>query len=95
MKLPLIFGTLLAMGMASCLDNIDQRPQLKEEPVVSERPFKYWTWITADPKRDETSYIAEFKKYKENGLDAILINTNTDPVLLGRLAPLAKTVFYF
>ncbi len=90
MKLPLIFGTLLAMGMASCLDNIDQRPQLKEEPVVSERPFKYWTWITADPKRDETSYIAEFKKYKENGLDAILINTNTDPVLLGRLAPLAK-----
>ncbi|MGS2741608.1 putative glycoside hydrolase [Sinomicrobium sp. M5D2P17] len=65
----------------------------KEEKDISgntaEKAFKYWTWITADAKRTDDSYRKEFAKYKSNGLDAVLINTNTDPELLGRLTPLA------
>jgi len=59
--------------------------EAREDP-----PFKYWTWITADPERNDASYRAEFEKYSAHGLDAILVNTHADPVLLGRLAPLAK-----
>ena len=90
MRLRLIFLGLLTMSMFSCLDNIDRKPEATETMAESVAPFKYWTWITADPKRNDDSYKEEFKKYKDNGLDAILINTNTDPKLLGRLAPLAK-----
>ncbi|MDY8138394.1 hypothetical protein U0D62_22410 [Aquimarina sp. 2201CG5-10] len=52
--------------------------------------FKYWTWITADPAKSESEYTTEFKKYKENGIDAVLINTLTDPEVLKKLTPLAK-----
>lgn len=52
--------------------------------------FKYWVWTTADPNRPDASYTEEFRKYSENGIEAVLINTNTDPRLLSRLAPLAK-----
>ncbi len=92
MKLHLIFASLLAAVMFSCLDNIHGRSQQKEGQAQKEQPFKYWTWITADSNRDDASYVSEFKKYKKNGLDAVLINTNANPVLLGRLAPFAKQV---
>lgn len=52
--------------------------------------FKFWTWTTAKPAKPDSSYISEFKKYKEYGIDAVLINTNTDPKLLEHLVPLAK-----
>ncbi|WP_031427503.1 family 10 glycosylhydrolase [Flavimarina sp. Hel_I_48] len=52
--------------------------------------FKFWTWITADPKKADSAYTSEFKKYSENGIDAVLINTNTDAELLAHLTPLAK-----
>ena len=52
--------------------------------------FKFWTWTTADPKKPDSSYTSEFKKYGDNGIDAVLINTNTDPKLLAHLVPLAK-----
>ena len=76
MRLRLIFLGLLTMSMFSCLDNIDRKPETTETIAESVSPFKYWTWITADPKRNDDSYAEEFKKYKDNGLDAILINTN-------------------
>ncbi|RAV30879.1 hypothetical protein DN748_01075 [Sinomicrobium soli] len=55
-----------------------------------EQAFKFWTWITADKQRTDESYTEEFRKYRDNGLDAVLINTNTDPGLLARLTPLAR-----
>jgi len=51
--------------------------------------LKLWTWITADFKRDDNSYKKEFKKYTENGIDAVLINTHTSSELLKRLTPIA------
>lgn len=92
MKIKAIIVAIIALSTVSCLDNIDRKSQPKTANVqpIAQEEFKYWTWITADPKRDDASYIREFKKYKSFGLDAVLINTNADPVLLDRLAPLAK-----
>lgn len=57
---------------------------------IDQKEFKYWTWITADQNRSDSSYVAEFTKYKSHGIDAVLINTHTDPQLLQRLTPIAK-----
>ncbi len=51
--------------------------------------FKFWTWIGADAKKQDSDYSSQFRKYSEAGIDAVLINTNTDPELLKRLTPLA------
>lgn len=55
-----------------------------------EASFRYWTWITAKKEKSNADYLKEFKKYKDNGIDAILINTLADPIELARLVPLAK-----
>lgn len=52
--------------------------------------FKYWVWTSASKERSDSEYTTEFKKYSQNGIDAVLINTNTDPELLARLTPLAR-----
>jgi uncharacterized lipoprotein YddW (UPF0748 family) len=61
--------------------------KIEEEKVDD---FKYWVWTGANNEKTDSSYTAEFKKYSENGIDAVLINTNTDPELLRRVAPLAR-----
>ncbi|MEX0289137.1 MAG: hypothetical protein AB3N14_08480 [Flavobacteriaceae bacterium] len=57
--------------------------------VKEENEITFWTWITASQERTDDSYKEEFAKYVDNGLDAVLINTNADPELLSRLAPIA------
>ncbi len=63
---------------------------LKEDSLPESENFKYWVWTGASSDRPDSSYTSEFKKYSEHGIDAVLINTNTDPDLLSRLTPLAK-----
>ena len=53
-------------------------------------PFKYWVWTGANPEKSDSLFSAEFKQYADNGIHAVLINTNTNPTLLSRLTPLAK-----
>lgn len=91
MKLKLFFLALVAAGFTSCMNNAkaEQADEIASAKVSAD-DFKYWVWTTADPKRDDASYTEEFKKYSENGIEAVLINTNTDPELLSRLTPLAK-----
>ena len=93
----LLFSLLVAFSTISCLDNMQkanantaEASEGTESETNADSDFKYWTWITADASRTDESYTEEFKKYKENGLDAVLINTDTDPELLSRLTPLAK-----
>ena len=89
-----LLAAVIVLTNYACLDNIGAKPITETKKAtdlsIIEEPFKYWTWITADPERTDESYTEEFKKYKQNGLDAILINTNADAKLLARLAPLAK-----
>ena len=87
-----LFSLLLAILIFACNPT---QPTNQEETGVGEdeattAPFKFWTWITASESRTDESYVEEFTKYKTLGLDAVLINTNTDPKLLARLAPIAK-----
>ena len=76
--------------LVSC--NIEQKAGTKiaSETLVKGASFKFWTWITATAERSDESFEEEFSKYSENGIDAILINTNTDAELLTRLIPIAK-----
>ena len=52
--------------------------------------FKYWVWTTASPEKLDVDYEIEFSTYAANGIDAVLINTNTSPSLLERLVPIAS-----
>ncbi|MDR9456813.1 MAG: family 10 glycosylhydrolase [Salegentibacter sp.] len=91
MKTKLLLIALLAFGFTSCLDNVSAAKKNKQNTTEEKQDdFKFWVWTTADAKRADSSYTSEFKKYSENGIEAVLINTNTDPELLSRLTPLAK-----
>jgi hypothetical protein len=58
---------------------------------ATSQAFEFSTWITSDKERSTDLYAVEFKKYKDHGIDEILINTLTDPKELERLAPIAKS----
>ena len=64
--------------------------EAQQEKVSLTKDFKFWTWITADAKRNDASYVEEFTKYASNGIDAILINTYAEPKLLERLTIIAE-----
>src|SRR5690606_21961656 len=90
-------NNVLTLILAVVLLGCQQKQPKEAAPAAStmaevsgNEDFKYWTWITADANRDDSTYVAEFSKYKNSGIDAVLINTETDPELLGRLTPLAK-----
>ena len=87
----IVFALLLVLTVAC--------KEVKKEEVVAtketkentkEDPFKFWTWITAKKDKSDADYDSEFAKYKENGIDAVLINTLADPIELARLAPIAN-----
>lgn len=60
------------------------------EATTDGSDFKFGTWITSSKDKTNEAYTAEFKKYKEAGIDEVLINTSTDPKELARLVPIAK-----
>lgn len=88
MKLKILFLGLIAISFTSCMENA--KVEQGETVTTDADDFKYWVWTTADPARTDASYTEEFQKYSNNGIEAVLINTNTDPQLLSRLTPLAK-----
>lgn len=91
MKIKHLLLGLIALGFFSCMDNMSaKKTEEKAKPEQEKDDFKYWVWTTANAERPDSSYTDEFKKYSENGIDAVLINTGTDPELLSRLTPIAK-----
>ncbi|MGB0881176.1 MAG: putative glycoside hydrolase [Polaribacter sp.] len=75
----------LTLLLSSCISKEE-----KKEVTSAEKTFKFGTWITSNKEKSNEFYTAEFKKYKDNGIDEILINTSTDPKELARLVPIAK-----
>ena len=64
-----------------------------EKPIekkVNKQEFEFSVWITSKKDKSIGEYNTEFKKYKDGGIDEILINTNTDPKELERLVPIAS-----
>ncbi|TBW25836.1 putative glycoside hydrolase [Gramella sp. KN1008] len=93
MKTNQLFIYLLSLMLfVSCMENKSENTVADKENSENKETndFKYWVWTSANEKRADSSYVHEFKKYGENGIDAVLINTNTDPDLLARVAPLAR-----
>ncbi len=92
----ILIAVLLSLLAVGFLDN--QMMAKKKKAKDSEKTtfnnrkdeFKFWTWFTANETKTDVFYIEEFKKYRNSGFDAVLINTGTDAELLRRVAPLAK-----
>jgi uncharacterized lipoprotein YddW (UPF0748 family) len=83
LKILAVFALILSV---SCADS----QKVTEKSDKSNSKFKFGVWITAQKDKSDAEYVTEFKKYSNAGIDEILINTNTDPVLLKRLVPIAK-----
>lgn len=81
--------TLLIIGYFLVSFNIRDFENNNIQKVETKTEFKFGVWITADAKRTNESYTEEFKKYKNAGIDEVLINTSTSPELLKRLVPIA------
>lgn len=97
MNKPTKFFHFLTLFIPLLIVSCENKPQKEVTETITnsttttkESNFKLWTWTTADKSRTDESFDEEFKKYGENGLDAILINTYGDPELLARLVPIAK-----
>ena len=86
MKLSKLVLLLVSISLFSCA-NKESKPTTKEEAKPA---FNFGVWTTANAKKSNEEYSAEFQKYKNAGIDEVLINTNTDPELLKRLVPLGN-----
>lgn len=79
------------ISVISCKENKDHKEVGHiSDASISEKPFEFGVWTTANDKKSNDEYAREFEKYRVAGIDEILINTNTDPVLLERIVPIAK-----
>ena len=85
MKLHKLFLFALVLSIVACKEKV-----VKETTIENPKSdFKFGTWITANNKKSNEAYALEFEKYKKGGIDEVLINTGTDPVLLSRITPIA------
>ncbi|MFC4220563.1 hypothetical protein [Flagellimonas marina] len=81
---------LLSTSLFSCMDNIGMKPNAK---IVAKggNDFVYWVCIAVDSEKETDAYIEEFKRYRSNGLNIILVNNNEDSVFLNHLIARAET----
>lgn len=84
MKITRILLIILLTIIVSCTNKEENKS------VDSATAFEFGVWTTANSKKSNEDYAMEFEKYKNAGIDEVLINTNTDPVLLNRIVPIAK-----
>ena len=92
-NMKLKFAVLFTVVFSFVCCNTNNKNSKDLEDSLSEldaAEFEFATWITSNPKKTNASYAVEFKKYKDNGIDEVLINTLTDPNELARLVPIAK-----
>ncbi|MBA6153233.1 putative glycoside hydrolase [Gelidibacter maritimus] len=84
----LVYATLL-LTVIGCNQQERKQANLLNLKSSPEDNFKFGTWITSNKNKADADYTTEFKRYKEGGIDEVLINTSTDPKELERLVPLA------
>ena len=91
MKLKFAFLFTVVFSSVCCNTNNKHSKVLEKTPLEAAAPvFEFATWITSDKEKSTDLYAVEFKKYKDHGIDEVLINTLTDPNELQRLVPVAK-----
>lgn len=84
----LLLITILIFGCHKKADKI-QTTKVKIN-AEKQNTFNFGVWITAKNGKTNQEYQKEFKKYKQGGIDEVLINTNTSPKELERLVPIAN-----
>lgn len=85
MKVTQILFIALLVSIVSCTGKIENKT-LAEELKAD---FEFGVWTTASENKPNEEYAKEFEKYKSAGIDEVLINTGTDPILLNRITPIA------
>ncbi|MBO0323609.1 hypothetical protein J0X14_14965 [Muricauda sp. CAU 1633] len=90
MRIHHIIILLLSMSLFSCMDNIGMKPNAN---IVSRgnQNLAFWVCVTADATKDDTFYLNEFKKYRSNDLNVILVNTGKDSIFIDHLVELAES----
>lgn len=83
------FFILFLLGTLSYACNAPKQEQKEITTGVTPEPFKFWSWMTARSDYSDSAYQAKFHQLATNGIDAVLINTGTDPKELSRLTPIA------
>ena len=86
MKIKYILFYSLLLAIFSC----NSKKASKSNLQIVNQNFEFSTWITSNREKSIDSYATEFKRYKDYGIDEILINTLTDPDELRRLVPVAN-----
>lgn len=89
MKTRFLFFTTLLLTVVGCNQMERKQENLSDVAATKDASFKFGTWITSNKNKADADYTAEFKRYKEGGIDEVLINTSTDAKELERLVPLA------
>ncbi|MBD0831902.1 putative glycoside hydrolase [Aestuariibaculum sediminum] len=89
-KLTILALALLLMGCGQNKKTTDESDTSSVSVVTEKEVFEFGVWTTASHKKSDEDYLKEFEKYKNGGIDEVLINTGTDPKLLERIVPLAK-----
>ncbi len=82
---------MVFMCLTACNVKDKKEGNAQETPKESSSPkYKYWSWMSVGHKKSDSAYTAHFNKLKNNGFDAVLLNTGADPKLLERLTPIAS-----
>lgn len=91
MRIFKVLFLIVAITIVACnkKENTVKAVETKPEEKT-ENTFDFGVWITSKKGKTDEEYTAEFKKYKQGGIDEVLINTGTDPIELQRLVPIAK-----
>ena len=72
------YSLLIATLLIFVASNQKQEENKTAESSKNKSAFIFSTWITSKKDKTDDAYTAEFKRYKEGGIDAVLINTSTD-----------------
>lgn len=89
MKMKHLLYVLFVLTVFGCHHQEGKPNRPSDSLVATDTSFKFGTWITSKKDKSDADYSAEFKRYKEGGIDEVLINTGTSPKELERLVPLA------
>ncbi len=88
-KLTMKLHKLLFFALALCIVSCKEKTEKESSIEKPKTEFEFGVWISANNERSNEDYATEFTKYKDAGIDEVLINTGTDPVLLKRITPIA------
>ena len=81
-----VLALFTVLWFSACEQSKNQETSKQDQKSET---FKVWTWLSAKSDWTDSTYQSRFKQLAENGINAVLINTGTDPKELTRLTPLA------